>query len=240
MSQMPKLFRLQTYHGTQVYLDPQGRLRHGQAHATPDNVRAQASDTQLVLWHDAGADGFRGLAFPTAPDGSLIGPADGQDGSEVLSGEPQVFDIETAGPVIGLRYHRTYVCSEPDGRVVLNRDALGGWERFELIEVEPALPPAALAEPVIEDLTLDQMAAAPPTIELTAAEAAMRYELEMPPPPDQGWLAQATVPTEPDPPAIRRAERFASSSTVGPIKLLPPEPPRPGLWRRFMRSLLGD
>jgi len=240
MSQMPKLFRLQTYHGTQVYLDPQGRLRHGQADATPDNVRAQASDTQLVLWHDAGADGFRGLSFPTAPDGSLIGPEDGQDGSEVVSGEPQVFDIETAGPVIGLRYHRTYVCSEPDGRVVLNRDALGGWERFELIEVELALPPVPVPDPVIEEPTLDQPpAGGPPTIELTAAEAAMPYEPETPP-HDQDWLAQATLPTEPELPAGRRAERFASSSTAGPIELLPPEPPRPGLWRRFMRSLLGD
>jgi hypothetical protein len=242
MSQMPKLFRLQTYHGTQVYLDPQGRLRHGQADATPDNVRAQASDTQLVLWHDAGADGFRGLGFPTAPDGSLIGPADGQDGSEVVSGEPQVLDIETVGPVIGLRYHRTYVCSELDGRVVLNRDALGEWERFELIEVEPALPPVPVADPEIEELTVDPPpAGGPPTIELTAAEAAMPHEPEMPP-HDQDWLAQATVPAEPEPPAGRRAERLVANSTsLGPIKLVAPDPaPRPGLWRRFMRSLLGD
>jgi hypothetical protein len=227
MSSMPKLFRLQTDHGTLVYLDPQGRLRHGPADANPDNVRAQASDAQLVLWHDAGADGFRGLGFPCAPDGSLIGPAEGQDGSEVVSGEPQVFDIETAGPVIGLRYHRTYLCSELDGRVVLDRHELREWERFELIEVEPASPP------LIEELTPDELAIEPPLIEATVA-----HEPE-PHPPESDWLSQAVL--EPEPPPDNRAGRLAASSAVGYIMVQPPEPaPRPGLWRRFMRSLLGD
>jgi hypothetical protein len=230
MSSTPKLFRLQTDHGTLVFLDAQGRLRHGPADATPDNVRAQASDAQLVLWHDAGADGFRGLGFPCAPDGSLIGPAEGQDGSEVVSGEPQVFDIETLGSVIGLRYHGIYLCSEPDGRMVLNREAFGGWERFSLIEVEPASPP------LIEDLTPDELATEPPVIEAPMPDA------PEPHPPGQDWVSQAMPPAEPEPAAADRAERLAASSAAaGYIKVQRPESaPRPGLWRRFMRSLLGE
>jgi len=235
MSTMPKLFRLQTDHGTRVYLDAQGRLRHGPADATPDNVRAQASEAQLVLWHDAGPDGFRGLGFPCAPDGSLIGPADGQDGSEVESGEPQVFDIEAQGPVIGLRYHRTYLCSELDGRVVLNREAFAAWERFELIEAEPLSPP------VIEQLTQDEPATEALATESWAVEAPVTHAPE-PPRPEQDWLSQANAPTEAEPPALDRAEILAArSGAAGYIRVqLPEPPPRPGLWRRFMRSLLGD
>jgi len=69
------------------------------------------------------------------PDGSLAGPTIDQDGSQVTVGVTQLFDIRAEGLVGGVSYRGTYLCSEPDGRVVLNRNELGAWEQFTLIQI---------------------------------------------------------------------------------------------------------
>jgi len=224
MSNPARLFRLQTHFGTRVYLDFQERLRHGPIDGNLDNIWAQTANAQLVLWHDTGMAGVHGLSFPRTPDGALIRPIDGQDGSEVVMGEPQVFDIESAGPVIGLRHQHTYLCSEPDGRVVCNREVFGAWERFTLVEVEPAPPPVTGEEVRIEELTLEPLAHTEPAT-IDAAD------IERPQP--AAWRNQAITEAETHPPSVAQAERLAAS--VAAIRAIPPPPQ--GVWQRLMRLL---
>lgn len=51
-------------------------------------------------------------------------------------------------------HHGKYICAEPDGTLVANRDAIGPWETFEQVDVDgPASggPPGIIPEPVSQD-----------------------------------------------------------------------------------------
>ncbi|MGC2528885.1 MAG: hypothetical protein WA639_14135, partial [Candidatus Acidiferrum sp.] len=116
--------QLETCHGTVVFLDKNGHMRHGRKTSRPRNVFISVEgETAHPVFRVA--DGTVHSIYLES------GPTPGPAKLDQVSTAQQSFDlIRDDNGTVGLLYSGLLLCAEPDGRITLSRQALGVWERF--------------------------------------------------------------------------------------------------------------
>ena len=131
--------RIYTMHGTVLYVDEETlELRHGHIDEVPRNIVFVIGNSGGRLIHVSHEESFDILYLQERSQS--FAPL-----LDTVSQEPIVFDIVHIQPgfqlnqtlmtnnLVGLRNKGTYLCAEPDGRVVLNRPHCYKFEHFRVL-----------------------------------------------------------------------------------------------------------
>lgn len=130
--------RIYTFQGTILYIDEKtGQLRHGPLRGSPDNVFYVGSKLSGRIVH-CPSDPVRGAVIPSDhTNSSLVHSANGARSVAVCEVErvPTARKMLRGGPgcLVGLKSGSLHLCSEPDGRLVLDRPHLFEREQFRLV-----------------------------------------------------------------------------------------------------------
>jgi hypothetical protein len=132
--------RLFTSHGTVLYVDPAGELRHGPADSSPINASLVSDGAYgQIICEAAGA---RQPIVCLLDRCQTLESANRRDGPFT----PTILEVVPLKPgAVGLKAGGVFLCAEADGRVTLSRPVCSDWERFYIDEASVSRPKAETA-----------------------------------------------------------------------------------------------